>query len=82
MAYIERPNTKFFGMQTAGIPTAVRTWTLTDGAFFGVVVGAFLDKEGKGYHSALKPSVYVTQRNDKLNSDETITKAIEYLFNK
>ena len=82
IALIERPNTKFFGMQTAGIPTAVRIWTLSDGAFLGVVVGAFLDKEGKGYHSALKPSVYVTQRNDNSNSDETITKAVEYLLNK
>jgi len=82
IALIERPNTKFFGIQTAGIPTAVRNRTLSDGAFLGVVVGAFLGKEGKGYHSALKPSVYVAQRNDNSKSDETITKAIEYLLNK
>ena len=82
IALIERPNTKFFGTQTAGIPTTVRTFKLSDGAFLGVVVGAFLDKEGKGYQSALKPLVYVSQRNDNSNSDETIAKAIEYLLNK
>jgi len=82
IAFCDRPNTKFFGTQTAGIPTIVRNWTLSDNAVLGIVVGVFLNKQKQEYHSALIPSVYVAQQNDNPNLDETITKALEYLLDK
>jgi carboxyl-terminal processing protease len=82
IAFCDRPNTKTFGSQTAGIPTIVRNWALSDNAFLGIVVGEFLNKQKQGYQSAIKPNVYVAQRNDNSNFDETITKALEYLLDK
>ncbi len=78
IALINRENTKLFGTETAGIPTVVRRWQLSDGAFLGIVTGAFLDKQYKPYIRSIKPNVQV----DDIIGDEAIEKAIEWINEK
>lgn len=82
ITFLDRPNTKLFGTPTAGIPTAVRNWTLPNGAILGIVIGAFIDKNRKEYLTSIKPAVNVAQRKDNSNFDETVIKATEYLLTK
>ena len=78
IALSNRDNTKLFGTETAGIPTIVRNWQLSDGAFLGIVTGAFLDKHNNPYIRSIKPNVQV----DNINSNEAIDKAIEWINEK
>ena len=78
IALSNRENSKLFGTQTAGIPTLVRKWQLSDGAFLGIVTGAFVDKQNNPYIHSIKPNV---QSND-INSAEAIAKAVEWINQK
>ena len=78
IALSNRENTKLFGTQTAGIPTIIRNWTLSDGAYVGIVTGVFFDNMNKPYLHAIKPDVQV----DNKDSNEAINKAIEWINEK
>lgn len=74
-------NAKFFGVPTAGVPTSVRSYFLSDKAFIGIVVGVHFDRNGKEYTYSINPDVFVKQ-NKGSNNDETIQKATEWLLEK
>ena len=78
IALSNRENTKLFGTETAGIPTIVRNWQLSDGAFLGIVTGAFLDKHNNPYIHSIKPDIQV----DDIKSNEAIDKAIVWINEK
>ena len=78
IALRNRENTKLFGTQTAGIPTIIRNWTLSDGAYLGIVTGVFFDKLNNPYIHAIKPDVQVSSTNNT----ELINKAIEWINEK
>jgi C-terminal processing protease CtpA/Prc len=74
-------NTKFFGIPTAGVPTSVRSYTLSDKAFIGFVTGVHFDSNGKEYKTSINPDVFVKQNKESIN-DQTIKKATEWLLEK
>jgi C-terminal processing protease CtpA/Prc len=74
-------NTKFFGTPTAGVPTSVRSYTLSDKAFIGIVKGVHFDINGKEYKTSINPDVFVKQNKESI-SDQTIKKATEWLLEK
>lgn len=55
IAFRPRPNTRFFGMPTAGYTTINRGAQLPDGANMVVTVGAMTDRDGRPYAEALQP---------------------------
>lgn len=78
IALSNRENTKLFGTPTAGIPTIVRSWPLSDGALLGIVTGAFLDKLNNPYIHSIKPNLQV----NNINNNEVIDKAIDWINEK
>ncbi|MEQ1855801.1 MAG: S41 family peptidase [Longimicrobiales bacterium] len=60
IAFHGRPDTRFFGEPTAGVPTANRSFPLSDGAILFLTVATMLDRDGREYSSSLIPDELVT----------------------
>lgn len=50
-------NVRFFGRRTAGVPTANRTFTLSNGALLALTTAVALDRDGNGYTTSVTPDV-------------------------
>jgi C-terminal processing protease CtpA/Prc len=55
IAFTGRPNTKSFGQETTGVPTANRGFYLSDGALLNLTVSWMADRTGRKYWLPLLP---------------------------
>lgn len=74
-----RPNTRFFGMPTTGVPTSNRVFKLPDGAAIALTVGVELDRNSKPYDGPIPPDVTVAASASGDGSDETMAAAQQWL---
>jgi carboxyl-terminal processing protease len=78
-----RPNTRFFGLPTAGVPTGNKVFKLPDGAAIAVTTSVELDRTKKEYDGAIQPDVAVDANDVKALStagnDATLAAAQKWL---
>lgn len=55
VAFKGRANTKSFGAETYGVPTAIKQFPLPDGSILGLTTGRFRDRDKNQYDSAIAP---------------------------
>lgn len=60
VAFRGRPSTRSFGQPTAGVPTANRAYTLSDGAIMQITVALDADRTGQTYDSSISPDQAVS----------------------
>ena len=61
IAFRGRPNTRSFGLYTAGVPTGNAAFLLSDGALIAVTVGVFADRTGQIYEDRIYPDEWVDE---------------------
>lgn len=81
IAFRRRPETRFFGEATAGVPTVNRTMPLPDGATLHLTVGRFVDRAGFIYESSIEPDEIVPIEWDHYGTplDPVLVAAIDWL---
>lgn len=82
VAFRGRPNTRSFGLYTAGVPTGNATFILSDGAAIAVTVGVFADRTGQTYEDRIDPDEWVDEAwNLTIIMDEIVPQpAIDWLL--
>ena len=82
IAFKGRPNTRFFGMPTAGVPTGNRVFGLPDGAAIALTTSVELDRFQKEYDGPIQPDVFVAPgASSGPNSDSVLIAAQKWLSN-
>jgi C-terminal processing protease CtpA/Prc len=61
VAFRARPNTRSFGLYTAGVPTGNAGFTLSDGALMALTVAVFADRTGQTYDDRIYPDEWVDE---------------------
>ena len=56
-----RPNTRSFGLYTAGVPTGNAGYVLSDGALMALTVSVFADRTGQTYDDRIYPDEWVDE---------------------
>lgn len=80
IAFKGRPNTRFFGMPTAGVPTGNRVFRLPDGAAIALTTSVELDRFQKEYDGPIQPDVFVApDASSGPDSDTVLTAAQKWL---
>jgi len=82
VAFRGRPNTRSFGLYTAGVPTGNEGFTLSDGAVIALTVAVFADRTGQTYEDRIYPDEWVDEAQKlTIIMDEIIPKpAIDWLM--
>jgi C-terminal processing protease CtpA/Prc len=62
VSFIGRPNTRIFGVPTAGLSTANQNITLVDGAQLILTTAVFADRRGKLYGKQIVPDVDLSKK--------------------
>ncbi len=77
-----RPNTRFFGTPTAGVPTANRVFKLPDGAAIALTTSVELDRFQKEYDGSIQPDVTVTSADasSRSGADNALAVAQKWLL--
>jgi C-terminal processing protease CtpA/Prc len=82
LAFRGRPQTRVFGEETAGVPTANKGIQLSDGAIIQLTIALGADRTGRTYDGPLTPDEFVeadwTQFG--IDSDPVLTAAIDWLL--
>ena len=80
VAFKGRPNTKFFGLDTAGLVT-VTDWTpINTDLFASISVGYYADRNGKVYRNFVEPDEKIeVVLTEEVKRDEALQKAIAWL---
>ena len=83
VAFRGRPNTRSFGMYTAGVPTGNAGYLLRDGAMIALTEAVFADRTGQTYDDRIYPDEWVDEvRKLTVIMDEIIPQpAIDWLLN-
>jgi carboxyl-terminal processing protease len=80
IAFKGRPNTRFFGMPTAGVPTGNSVFGLPDGAAIALTTSVELDRFQKEYDGPIQPDVFVApDASSSPGSDTVLTAAQKWL---
>lgn len=76
-----RPNTRFFGVPTAGYSTINRGVSLPDGGNMVVTVGAMADRTGRAYGGPLEPDerIPVVESSWPTSRDQVARRAAEWV---
>jgi C-terminal processing protease CtpA/Prc len=61
VAFRGRPNTRSFGLYTAGVPTGNSGFTLSDGAVIALTTSVFADRTGQTYDDRIYPDELVDE---------------------
>jgi carboxyl-terminal processing protease len=61
VAFRGRPNTRSFGLYTAGVPTGNAGFILSDGAMIALTVAVFADRTGQTYDDRIYPDEWVDE---------------------
>jgi carboxyl-terminal processing protease len=61
VAFRGRPDTRSFGLYTAGVPTGNEGFTLSDGAVIALTVGVNADRTGQTYDDRIYPDEWVDE---------------------
>ena len=77
VAFRGRPNSRSFGVATAGASTANQTYPLGDGAFLFLTVADFADRKGVLYGGPIEPDQVVGAMAD--GEDPTLAEATSWL---
>jgi len=82
VAFRGRPNTRSFGLYTAGVPTGNAGFILNDGAMIALTVAVFADRTGQTYDDRIYPDEWVDEvQKLTIIMDEIIPKpAIDWLM--
>ena len=80
IAFKGRPDTRFFGNPTYGIPTSNRGFRLPDGANLVITVGANADRSGKPYLDSIEPDVVTEGRWDRKTANIALDAATNWLL--
>jgi carboxyl-terminal processing protease len=75
-----RPNTRFFGSPTAGIATAIRPYSLPDGATLMLTVADVSDRTGRTYRNGLQPDDVVPNSDPATGVDRPLQAARDWLM--
>lgn len=83
VAFRGRPNTRSFGLYTAGVPTGNAGFILSDGAMIALTVAVFADRTGQTYDDRIYPDEWVDEvQKLTIIMDEIIPQpAIDWLMN-
>jgi len=84
VAFSARPNTRSFGLPTAGLSTGNATLQLSDGAVMYLTTSVYADRSGRQYGGTLTPDLEVPATNPSPKpalpaSDTTIDAAVAWL---
>jgi carboxyl-terminal processing protease len=81
VAFRRRPLTGSFGEATYGVPSAIRTFTLPDGARLNLAVAAFTDRQDQSYHGHIVPDerVAVDWAHFGTPDDPVVQAALDWL---
>jgi carboxyl-terminal processing protease len=80
IAFKGRPNTRFFGMPTAGVPTGNRVFRLPDGAAIALTTSVELDRFQKQYDGPIQPDVIIApDASSGPDSDNALVAALKWL---
>jgi C-terminal processing protease CtpA/Prc len=76
-----RPNTRSFGLETAGFSTGNDTFRLSDGAVMVLTGVVMADRTGQAYGERIPPDEEVDERLDAMIEDEAIPqRAVDWLL--
>jgi carboxyl-terminal processing protease len=82
IAFHGRPNTRFFGTPTAGVPTGNMIFNLPDGAEIALTTSVELDRFQKEYDGPIQPDVVVApQSSSTTSTDNELAAAQKWLLN-
>ena len=77
ISFIGRPRTRSFGLPTAGLSTANRTYPLPDSSLIVLTVSVEADRNGKRYGYKIDPNEVVTP--DSATGDVQLSRAVAWL---
>ncbi|MFI6930424.1 S41 family peptidase [Streptomyces sp. NPDC050287] len=82
VAFRGRPDTRFFGEQTAGVPTGNQTYRLSDGAVLVLTEVKDADRTGRAYDAPIPPDEEIVKdpRPVARNQDEVLERARSWLL--
>ncbi|WP_406425321.1 S41 family peptidase [Streptomyces sp. NBC_00842] len=82
VAFRGRPDTRFFGERTNGVPTANKAYRLPDGAMLILTEGKNADRTGRTYDAAIPPDEEIVKdpRPVARNRDEVLEAAQSWLL--
>lgn len=66
LTFIGRPNTRVFGLPSAGLTTANSPFRLPDGAVLSLAVSVMMDRKGKTYGESIEPDEQVAESDSDL----------------
>jgi len=78
VAFRGRPDTRFFGLPTAGRTTGIRALGLPDGGLLALTDSWLVDREGKVYRAAIPPDEVVAGGRSK-RDDPALQAAVAWL---
>lgn len=82
IAFRGRPDTRSFGLMTAGVPTANEGYEMPDGAMVVLTTAWEADRTGTLYRDHIQPDetiIGVTTQNPNPRVDDTLRRAVEWL---
>ncbi|MFJ8555082.1 S41 family peptidase [Streptomyces sp. NPDC093676] len=82
VAFRGRPQTRFFGEQTSGVPTGNEMYRLSDGAMLVLTEVKDADRTGRAYDAPIPPDVEIVKdpRPVARNQDEVLQAAQSWLL--